>query len=96
MRPEHALSPRNMIADGSLTVIYTAPTGSWSLATMTYNDEPRMGCRWNGDLDNPDDKGNPRSHAQGTWFVLPPELGDAIGAFVKLFGRGHKDYQPVA
>jgi len=93
MRPEHATSPRNRIAEGSVRVIYTAPDGYWSLAEMTYDDEPgAVACRWNGELEDPDDKGNPRSHAQGTWFVFPRELGRPIAAMVKLFGNGHADY----
>lgn len=92
MRPEDAQSPRNRIQDGSLRVIYTARDGAWSLAEMIYDEEPRVACRWNGDLDDPEDKGNPRSHAQGTWFVLPDELGGPIAAFVRVFGNGHKSY----
>lgn len=92
MRPEHAQSPRNRIREGSVRVIYTAPNGEWSLAEMTYDDHHAVACRWNGDLDDPEDKGNPRSHAQGTWFVFPKELGAPIAAFVRLFGNGHPDY----
>ena len=92
MRPEDAQSPRNRIEPGSIRVIYTDPQGWWSLAEMTYDGEPAVGCRWNGELDDADDKGHPRSHAQGTWFVLPEPLAQPIAAMVKTFGNGHPDY----
>lgn len=92
MRPEDAQSPRNRIREGSIRVTYTSPDGDWSLAEMIYDDHPAVACRWNGDIDDPDDRGHPRSHAQGTWFVIPPELGMPIAQFAKLFGNGHKDY----
>lgn len=85
MRPEDALSPRNRIGEGSIRVIYTAPDGSWSLATMVWDGVDVVGCRWNGDFDDPQDKGNPRSHGQGTWFILPNELGHPVAALAETF-----------
>jgi hypothetical protein len=85
MRPQDALSPRNKIEADSLDVIYTAPGGGWSLAEVVWDGEARVGCRWNGDINDPEDKGNPRSHNQGTWFVLPDEIGFPIAMMVRTF-----------
>lgn len=84
MRPQYAISPRDRIRPGSLEVIHTSKDGSWSLASMSWRrgddyDDPNnwydvIGCRWNGDLDDANDKGNPRSHSQGTWFILPEPM----------------------
>lgn len=83
MRPQDALSPRNRIATGSLNVVYTAPDGSWSLAEMLWDGDPAIGLRWNGDINDPNDKGNPRSHSQGTWFILPDVIGSPLAALAK-------------
>jgi hypothetical protein len=86
MKPQDALSPTARIKAGSLNVIYTAPDGEWSIAEMVFDDEDRVGCRWNGDIHDPEDKGNPRSHNHGTWFILPNEIGFPIAMLVKTFG----------
>lgn len=96
MKPEEAQSPRNRIREGSIRVIYTSPDGNWSLAEMIYDENRAIACRWNGDIDDPEDKGNPRSHAQGTWFVMPDELGEPIAAMAKMFGNGHPAYPAPA
>jgi hypothetical protein len=89
MRPEDATSPRNRIAEGSVRVIYTSPDGAWSIASMTFDDELRHGFRWNGDINDPDDKGNPRSHGQGTWTILPSEIGGPLAALAEVFQRSY-------
>ncbi len=86
MRPQDALSPRNRIAPGSLNVIFTAANGEWSVAEMVWDGKRSFGVRWNGDINDPDDKGNPRSHANGTWFILPDEIGQPISALARVFG----------
>jgi hypothetical protein len=55
--------------------------GEWSVAEMNWDGRRRVGIRWNGDLDDPSDLGNPRSRNYGTWFVLPDELGGSAEAF---------------
>ena len=44
----------------------------WALAVGIWDDHRALLIRWNGDADRP--KGNPVSHAQPTWFVLPEDL----------------------
>ena len=89
MKPEDAECPRDRIREGSLKVIYTSPDDEWSLAEMIFDDEPRIGCRGNGDIHDPDDKGNPRSHNHATWFILPGPIGDPIGSLAKTFAKAY-------
>ncbi|WP_232476182.1 hypothetical protein [Flavisphingomonas formosensis] len=85
MNPQNAVSPSNRLREGTLNVIYTAPDGSWSLATMIWDKEECVGCRWNGDINDPDDKGNPTSRGRGTWFILPGAIGRPIADLVEAF-----------
>jgi hypothetical protein len=93
MNPKDATSPRDRMWPGSLKVIYTSNDTQWSLAEMRWRDrdgdynDPEswfdaVGLRWNGDINNPDDKGSPRSHNQGTWTILPTPLAALARAFV--------------
>lgn len=88
MDPRNVLSPQRRLDSASLNVIHTDPAGEWSLAEMIWDGAPCVACRWNGDIHNHKDKGNPRSHGNGTWFVLPDEIGAPIAAMVKAFGIG--------
>jgi hypothetical protein len=83
MKPQDALSPRDRLDPNSLKVIFTSNNRWWSLATMLWDGEEALGIRWNGDLNDPNDKGNPRSHCQGTWFILPNEMAFFAKAFVR-------------
>ena len=93
MRPEDAVSPRNRLDASTLKIIHTSPDGSFSVAEMVYDGIHRTGCRWNGDINNPDDKGHPRSHGQGTWFLFPDDLGEGLAAMVKAFSP--KVFEPA-
>jgi hypothetical protein len=76
MRPENALSPRSRLVP-PVTIIHSTP--HWSVGEFTWDNEPNvLGIRWNGDIDDENDKGNPRSHGEGTWFVLPKPIADLI------------------
>lgn len=76
MNPWNAKSPTSRLRD--LLVLHTEqsnPDLIWSIAQMTWDQsEGIYGCRWDGDLNNPDDLGNPVSHGRGTWFILPKEV----------------------
>lgn len=89
MKPEDALSPLGRLEPGTLNVIYTSPDGAWSLARMVWDGAPRLGCRWNGDINNPADKGNPSSRGHGTWFILPDELVPVVMESIKNLPQVH-------
>jgi hypothetical protein len=91
MRPQDAISPQNRLDSASLKIIYTSANGDWSLAEMLWDGEPAIGCRWNGDINDHADKGNPRSHAQGTWFILPDEIGKPVTAFARTFQKAYSE-----
>jgi|ERR1035438_439800 hypothetical protein len=50
--------------------------GGWSVARVNWEDEERLGIRWNGGAGP--GVGNPQSRGNATWFILPPDLNDAI------------------
>jgi hypothetical protein len=85
--PSDVTSPRSRLEPGSLSVIYISEDKKWSLAEMIYDGEARVGCRWNGDIDDPSDKGHPRSHGEAVWFTLPKEIGSPLAELIKLGKR---------
>jgi hypothetical protein len=93
MKPQQALSPIGRVHN--LDVLYTHDDDgrkpSWSFARFNWGKDRATAplvyaLRWNGDLKNPDDKGNPRSHGYGTWFILPDVIGHTI-YYVLMFSQ---------
>jgi hypothetical protein len=80
MRPEDVVSPKGRLRN--LRVIYQNP--DWALAQFEWCDIETIawievvGIRWNGDIDDADDKGNPRSHDNAIWFILPEPIGNVV------------------
>jgi hypothetical protein len=56
----------------SVEVIFDSGEGGWSTAHVDWAGRRVLGIRWNGDANSA--IGNPQSHAQPTWFLVPPEL----------------------
>jgi hypothetical protein len=83
--PEEVLSPKNKLR--SLRLIYDTGRceGSWSVALLNWDSEERVGLRWNGDSE--DKIGNPQSHGNPTWFVLPDELTQVVRQFAEELGH---------
>ena len=86
--PDQATSPRKRI-DGPVNVLFTSRDPySWSIARLRWCSERTdgwrdvVGIRWNGHVDDPDDMGNPRSHGQGTWFILPDIVGRLLASSI--------------
>ena len=71
--PQNVVSPISRLGQ-PLTVVHTVP--DWSLATAFWDGQRALLIRWNGDANRP--LGNPVSHAQPTWFVLPEDLHWAV------------------
>ena len=57
-----------------LAVLFQSPEkeNGWSLALGQWEGVSCLAIRWNGNKDRP--KGNPISHGQPTWFVVPNDL----------------------
>lgn len=89
MQPGKVISPQNQMRAGSLNVLFVSKDG-WSFAGFDWLGDdgvtyrPAHGIRWNGDLHNPDDKGNPHSHGHGTWFILPEPIAMLVQALVAI------------
>ena len=78
--PRDVVSPKNHVSN--VDVLYAgAGPGSWSVARLHWDGEPRLGIRWNGDGANP--LGNPQSRGIPTWFIVPGELQGAVERAVR-------------
>ncbi len=77
-----AINPRTVTSPAKrlkgLRVIYQVT--DWSLAVGVWDGGRALLVRWNGDTDHP--MGNPVSHANPTWFVLPDDFYGPILALV--------------
>jgi hypothetical protein len=75
--PESVVSPKGAVKD--LSVVYDKGPihGSWSIATLKWNDKPSVGLRWNGE-EGEGGKGNPQSRGNPTWFIVPEELSEEV------------------
>lgn len=72
--PATVLSPKNRWEFGK--VLCSTGQGGWSIAEGCWEGHPTLGMRWNGD-DDSGSPGNPQSHGNPTWFILPDELHEA-------------------
>jgi len=71
MPPQMVLSPKSKVSN--LDVVYDGGEGSWSLAKMTWDEDPdAVGVRHNGGGTN---IGTPQARGIPMWFILPSELG---------------------
>jgi hypothetical protein len=76
-------------------VLYNTGQAGWSVARVNWEDEDRVGIRWNGADDTPG-VGNPQSRGNATWFIVPRELENAVLAAVEELGeaellRGYRE-----
>ena len=63
----------------SVEILYNSKPGGpggWSVARVNWEDENRIGIRWNGGEGR--GVGNPQSRGNATWFILPDELQEVI------------------
>lgn len=77
VEPERALSPKGRVKD--LRVVYNSgpKPGSWSVATLKWDDRQRVGLRWNGEEDE-EGQGHPQSRGNPTWFIVPEPLSEEV------------------
>jgi hypothetical protein len=61
----------------SVQVLRNTGPGGWSVARVKWEEEDRIGIRWNGS-DDDTGIGNPQSRGNATWFLLPPELENVV------------------
>ncbi|HEY6342402.1 MAG TPA: hypothetical protein VIY49_12985 [Bryobacteraceae bacterium] len=73
--PATVIAPKSVVR--SVHVVYDGGSGGSSVALLDWEGQERVGIRWNGEEGQPG-IGNPQSHGQPTWFVVPDELGSAV------------------
>ena len=75
IKPENVISPRQHWV--LVTVLEDGGEDDIALCIGRWDQEPRLGMRWNGNSDNA--LGNPQSRGIPIWFVIPPgKFTDAI------------------
>lgn len=88
--PKTVVSPKSRWKLGN--VLCDTGQGGWSAATGTWDDGAVVAIRWNGDDEGT--SGNPQSHGNPTWFIVPAELEDAVRAVAERLDRA-KDFVKV-
>ncbi len=74
IEPQTVCAPKASIR--AVEVIYDGGSGEWSVARVNWEDEDRIGIRWNGG-DGPG-VGNPQSRGKATWFIVPEPLQHVV------------------
>jgi len=70
LQPQSVISPKDRWK--LIGVVYDLGENNSSVAYGEWDDELCLASRWNGSLTGESsNKGNPISHFQPTWFVLP-------------------------
>ena len=81
MRPENA-NPKNFTVS---RILYTSPDGSFSIARGEWTEDNmnRIAMRWNGDINNPSDKGYQSVFDNPMWFQLPYDIKDILRVLIE-------------
>jgi|GraSoiStandDraft_39_1057311.scaffolds.fasta_scaffold27730_4 hypothetical protein len=74
IEPQTVCAPRASVR--AVEIIYNEGSGKWSVARVNWEDEDRIGIRWNGG-DGPG-VGNPQSRGRATWFIVPEPLQQVV------------------
>ena len=74
IQPEQVISPKQYWV--LIAVLDPGTEGKTALAIGRWDNELRLGMRWNGNSDNP--VGNPQSRGVPTWFIVEEKYYPAI------------------
>ena len=80
VNPEEVTSPKSRL-QGPIKVLARGGAGKFSIARFTWDNEPAVGIRWNGEADKgsgPRDVGNPQSRGLPSWFILPKVVAELV------------------
>ena len=79
IHPEDVISPvHRWQHQDPPEILYDGGENSWSVAEGTYDEVPRIGIRWNGNLASGNGRRGFPVNRQPTWFIVPAELEDAV------------------
>lgn len=79
MKPQE-VNPQNFKVKN---IIYTSSNGDFSVAEGEYEEDGvnRLALRWNGIINDPNDKGYPKVFGHPMWFQLPDDITDLLKTF---------------
>lgn len=69
VNPEDVVHPKPQVRE--VNVLINKGIGSFSIATLMWNNSLRIAIRWNGDNES---IGQPQSCGYPTWFIIPKEI----------------------
>ena len=83
MDPKDA-NPKNFKVE---KILYTSPQGfSIAKGEWTEDEMNRFAMRWNGDLNDSEDKGYPSVLGHPMWFQLPYDIKDILKTLIENSG----------
>lgn len=85
VEPSAVWAPRASIR--SVEVLYNEGQGEWSVARINWEEEVRIGIRWNGS-DGAPGIGHPQARGNATWFILPRQLESAVLDKIEELSQG--------
>jgi hypothetical protein len=88
--PETVQSPKGRVCDIDVLYDKGPATGSWSIAKLKWDGADAIGIRWNGEVNEPG-SGTPQSRGNATWFIVPPEIVDAVISAAAALDRQKAD-----
>jgi hypothetical protein len=78
-------SPKNRLSSID-TIVHDDGKGSWVVAALTYDEEPRIGMRWNGTDDDP--LGYPSVRNYPVWFIVPDFFAETVKFMAEEKAKG--------
>jgi hypothetical protein len=73
--PKTVQGPKKYVSN--VRVVYDGGQDHASVAQLDWEGEPGVAIRWNGNADE-QPLGNPQSHGNPVWFLVPKEFEDAV------------------
>ena len=73
--PRTVQGPKKSVSN--VRVVYDGGANRCAVAQLDWEGKPGVGIRWNGSSDE-QPLGNPQSHGNPVWFLVPEEFQDAV------------------
>ena len=84
--PQDVISPRTKWR--LLKVLYDGGEDGWAAAEGTWDGEPVVGIRYNGNPDKP--LGHPISNSRPVWFILPEGIRELVRVVAVMMAEAQR------